>query len=1122
MRKYLSLLTLIICFSFVFVGCTWGGDTGKVIIDTTNVKTELNYNEDLDLSGLVVKAKKGNSEITLTTGTSESSSRIYTINYGGFDKTVSGTYTITISYKDYQSATFTVTVAKEVASIEVVGLTRTDYILNEQLDLTGGTLQLNYVDNTTGSISLTHSDVTIGNYSFATAGTKLIVVSYLGKICNFEVIVHNVALESIEVQAPTKVEYKLGETLSLDGGKILLNYSNLPLDIPSAIVPSEISFTSENVTLSQFDSTTSGQKTITVTYLGLQDSFVVDVVAPIIVSVDIVAPTKTAYRLNDELNLDGGYLSLSYNYAVNETLTPATVLLTNPNVQVTGFSSETVGECEVTVTYSGFTKTFTVEIVAPVLTGITLHEINKVGYYIGESLDLTGAYLATVYDYGDGEEISLEGDYTSRGVVITGFDSTTSGEKTVTVTYQGKSATFVVDIWNIDENEFVLGFKVNNNAIDINNVDYIEFKDDVDVVSISVTVDKDYILAFDGENASGNSHSGKLVYSCCNKEIGQSCTVSNDGTHAGNTMWNCCTAQADELDCINSSVATFTKEIDWSHHLQNGTEVKVFVYDRHQYMLNGAEASLVYSKNLALYNYSYVDSLVVNGVEFVRTSNDTYSAKNGELVTPLASNTFDVELQNDYIYYIRQDSGSSSIGRVFARESKFILDVYYYEEFEDDYIEELIQSFYIDIECDETLFEEVLSEMTVSGQSLYSGVINLPSGTDTIFIDLGEYNETYTMQMYVDGQIRNYVGGTDYGHYYVNEGLNVFTLKLTSSTASLLFKIVAIVGDVDAFAYDFISSLRVADVEAEYDFLENRYIVHKPQSTSIDVTDFSIVFEDGFDGYSFDIEFNAFSTTRATLTIYDKNQNEVHSCKIEIVNFDVAVTSTEFLALYMQTTNDSNTMAINFLDFDSNRTASIVNCLEGTPIQFTFIYDYTRYSVSSNCIGLADKNGKNFTAFLVNSGTATNYITVTVKAQSGKTETYTINVLFKTQPYITINVGSASYTLYGSDIMNGSGDFELVTTSTDKYYQVTVPRGTVSISSTKNTVISFTANNEIGFYATTSTLGGLVSTSGNINIGLDLNNSFTLYVGYCADITDSAEIENYYENAIKLVLVFEI
>ena len=63
----------------------------------------------------------------------------------------------------------------------------------------------------------------------------------------------------------------------------------------------------------------------------------------------------------------------------------------------------------------------------------------KTIYEIGEELDTTGLTLTAVYT--DGSEKTI-----ATGFTVSGFDSETAGEKTVTVTYEGKTATFTVEV----------------------------------------------------------------------------------------------------------------------------------------------------------------------------------------------------------------------------------------------------------------------------------------------------------------------------------------------------------------------------------------------------------------------------------------------------------------------------------------------------------------------------------------------------------------------------------------------------------------------------------------------------------------------------------------------------
>lgn len=66
----------------------------------------------------------------------------------------------------------------------------------------------------------------------------------------------------------------------------------------------------------------------------------------------------------------------------------------------------------------------------------------KLEYQIGDAIDLTGLVVKAVYS-DQTEETIAHADF-----AVTGFDSTTVGEKTLTITYQEKTVTFKVDIFD--------------------------------------------------------------------------------------------------------------------------------------------------------------------------------------------------------------------------------------------------------------------------------------------------------------------------------------------------------------------------------------------------------------------------------------------------------------------------------------------------------------------------------------------------------------------------------------------------------------------------------------------------------------------------------------------------
>jgi len=142
----------------------------------------------------------------------------------------------------------------------------------------------------------------------------------------------------------------------------------------------------------------------------------------------------------------------------SETLAPTVVPVNATNKTVSWTTSDaskaTVANGVVTGVAAG-TATITVTtedggfedecvVTVKALSSITITaEPNKTVYGIGETLDITGLIVTATFD-----DSSTEG-VTITIANITGFDSTTEGQKTLTVTYGGKTATFNVTVNSI-------------------------------------------------------------------------------------------------------------------------------------------------------------------------------------------------------------------------------------------------------------------------------------------------------------------------------------------------------------------------------------------------------------------------------------------------------------------------------------------------------------------------------------------------------------------------------------------------------------------------------------------------------------------------------------------------
>ena len=155
-----------------------------------------------------------------------------------------------------------------------------------------------------------------------------------------------------------------------------------------------------------------------------------------LVSITVTAPTKVAYSTEDTA-LDLAGMVVTANYSDNTT----NVISQGYTVSQVDFS--TPGEKTVTVTFEGKTDTFTITVTAPVvLASITVTAPTKVAYTTADTaLDLTGMVVTANYSDNTTQVIT-------EGYTVSAVDFTTPGEKTVTVTFNGKTDTFVVTVAN--------------------------------------------------------------------------------------------------------------------------------------------------------------------------------------------------------------------------------------------------------------------------------------------------------------------------------------------------------------------------------------------------------------------------------------------------------------------------------------------------------------------------------------------------------------------------------------------------------------------------------------------------------------------------------------------------
>ena len=382
-------------------------------------KQNYKYGEPLDIIGGTIEIVKSSGTKTIPI----TESMVKELDGSEFDSTKLGTRNLNVTYGGI-TKTYEVTVSDYVVGITLTPPTKTKYQYGESLKLTGGTVQKIMASNAvTTAVALTDSSVNVSAFNPSQLGTQVINVTYEGFTKNFGVIVED-SIQSIEIKTKPKVSYKYGEELDVTGGEINVICSSGVTTV--AITKSMVS---------GYNPETLGNQELTVTYEGKQAKYTVDV-QDFIKDIVMVKPNKLIYKLNETKDLTGGQVQAIM--ASGTATSP--VAMTDSQVVVTGYDTTSVGVKTITVQYKGFTKKFGIT-VEDNLSGMIIKTLpTKLDYKYGESLDLTGGTIEITKESGVKEIINMTPS------MVSGYNSKKIGNQTLTVTYEGITQQFSVNV----------------------------------------------------------------------------------------------------------------------------------------------------------------------------------------------------------------------------------------------------------------------------------------------------------------------------------------------------------------------------------------------------------------------------------------------------------------------------------------------------------------------------------------------------------------------------------------------------------------------------------------------------------------------------------------------------
>ena len=398
-------------------------DYVQSVIITPPSKVEYNYGESLNLDGAkITKIMASNpskpEEIIVT------SSMI-----SGYTSTKIGKQNVTITYVDDKTYTkdFVVTVKDTISEISLNDKDfKKIYKYGDNLDLSN--LSINVKNNSGKTENIPVTTGMISGYNPQKLGDQELTITYNEKSLKTSVTIKDY-IKDIKLTPPTKNEYKINESLSLAGGSITEVMA-------SGVNGNTISLTKNMV--SGFDSTTPGIKKITVTYEGFSKIFEVAVINNVN-HIEVIPPTKTNYKYGEDLNLAGSSIKVVMEDGTirNEKITKD---------MITGYEKTTPGQQMITVTYKDdkqntYTGYFSVTVGEDYIKEMKFVSPTKKQYIIGDTLDLTGGSITEVYASG-----KLGNKYNLTKDIVSGFDSTTPGTKTITVTFKDNTYKYTVNV----------------------------------------------------------------------------------------------------------------------------------------------------------------------------------------------------------------------------------------------------------------------------------------------------------------------------------------------------------------------------------------------------------------------------------------------------------------------------------------------------------------------------------------------------------------------------------------------------------------------------------------------------------------------------------------------------
>ena len=348
---------------------------------------------------------------------------------------------ITVSYMG-MSTTFNINVLDYETGITINTMpTKIKYECGDDLDLTGGIINILKASGNTETIPMTDSRVKVIGFKTNESGNQTLTANYNGFIAKFDVNVID-KLDEIEIDETPKTEYCIGDSLDLTKGTITAKYLSKKAK----------SISLSDTSINGVDTSKLGKQTATVTYTEedvtkttTYDVNVVDKVK----TMTITKQPKTQFNFGDDIENIGGELYVEYEASEPSTIPITADMITEEDgtpfiTRVKFENGKTSLTKNAKINYRNESITIPVTIKNnPVSIKVTKNP-DKTKYYYGDNeLDLTGGEL-TITRANEKEEVLK---LTDPKITVTGFNSSKANDDLkLKVTYKEENDTLTTDL----------------------------------------------------------------------------------------------------------------------------------------------------------------------------------------------------------------------------------------------------------------------------------------------------------------------------------------------------------------------------------------------------------------------------------------------------------------------------------------------------------------------------------------------------------------------------------------------------------------------------------------------------------------------------------------------------